>query len=77
MTEIQKKVKIDQNYEYTNDNNPFNDKELNKKFVWGKKNSERQISEDLKQQELEIVRKRRIQREIEKEKFQGFSFIKN
>jgi hypothetical protein len=27
----------DQYYGYTNESNPFNDRELNKKFVWNKK----------------------------------------
>ena len=60
MVDVYKKVKIDKDYDYTNEKNPFNDKELHKKFIWDKKNSEKQISEDLRLKELEIVRSRKI-----------------
>jgi hypothetical protein len=39
MQEPNKKVKLTEEYfGYTNESNPFNDRDLNKKFVWNKKN---------------------------------------
>jgi hypothetical protein len=72
MQEPQKKVKLQESYfGYSNESNPFNDRELNKKFQWGKNSAHQQLDAETLKSELDVVRRRRTEREKEKEKMQG------